>query len=768
MFVVSKEFLSSLAFLAICSLTGCAVDQTDPPVTNSLSNSSEGRQTAPRGETQLGRQPDRVTGSRRGEELFQGIEQRGTGNFVSQNAFSNAVSPERGSNGEELVTLNLLNVPIAQAAKSIIGDVLKANYTIADKLTGTITIQTTSPMNRNAVLDVFESALKLNGAALVRTDGHYRIVAAAGAAQSGARIGLGSDRNPAGTQILVVPLKFVAPSEMKRIIDPITPQGGVLNIDDSRNILLISGTPRELNDMSAMIALFDVDWMRGMSVALYPVKSSDPEVISRELETVLGLDKDGPMKGSVRVIPNKRLSAIMVISSRPGPLETARKWLNQLDRVAETTEEQLFVYKTHNRNATELANLLSKVIVSKDTNSSASGSVAPRFDNSTVTTETSAEARNGTSSNSNGNRATGTAGATAALVPTSASAGSTTGAIGSIANAAPSTTPTAQGNAADTDRTQVSSQQSGSRGQRVVADEANSAILITATRKEYDRILQILERMDVLPTQIMLEALIAEVTLTDELKFGVKWAFAGKGQTTFSDATDGSIAPKFPGFSYFYLTSALSAAIDAISSITKVNVVSAPSLMVLDNRKATLQIGDQVPIVTQSAVSTTNVGAPLVNSVTMKDTGIILNVVPHVSDDGRVVLEIEQEVSNVTRTTSSGIDSPTIQQRRIRTSVVVDDGQVVALGGLIQERDNNTKGQIPLLGDIPILGTAFRQKTDKIDRTELLIFIRPLVVRSSREASDVTNEYRKRINMQKPTSQTGRDHYDRDGRRILR
>ncbi len=227
------------------------------------------------------------------------------------------------------------------------------------------------------------------------------------------------------------------------------------------------------------------------------------------------------------------------------------------------------------------------------------------------------------------------------------------------------------------------------------------------------------------------------------------------------------VASNFPGFSYFYLADNVSAAIDAMSAVTKVNVVSAPSLMVLDNRKAALQIGDQVPILTQQQQGTL-AGAPVVNSVALKDTGIILSVTPHVSDGGRVVLDIEQEVSSVIKTTSSKIDSPTIQQRRIRTTVVVGDNEVVALGGLIQERNTANKDGVPIIGDVPVLGSLFRQKEDKIDRTELLIFIRPQVVRNVMEAREVTDEFRKRIHLEPPTSTRGRDVYDRDARRIFR
>jgi general secretion pathway protein D len=708
--------------------------------------------------TSTQRRSGQVTETRNGNELFNGVEDVGSGTFTAERR-PTVVIPEKTASGADGLTLNLLNVPIAQAAKFVLGDVLKANYTIGDKVAGNITIQTTAPVPKDALVDIFENALRLNGAALVRGEGHFKIIPAANAAQAVGRISPSGRGGGPGMQVQVIPLRHVSAAEMKRILDPVTPQGAILRVDAARNLLVLGGSGRELSDAASLVTLFDVDWMRGMSVALYVVKSSDPEPIAKELESILGLDRDSPLKGLVRVIPNRRLSAIMVISSKPGPLETARSWIERLDKVAEGSEEQLFVYKIKNRGASELAGILSRVLTSRDPNgamasATSPNAVAPRFEPTSVSTTGAADGRG---------EQRATSGTSSQRVLTG---GQYESAL-SPRNIEPLATPQDFPYPPQPGPTTPSNQ--AGQVQRVVADEPNNALLITATRKEYQRILQILARLDTLPTQVMLEAMIAEVTLTDELKFGLKWFLEkGKHSFTLSDAVSGAVAPQFPGFSYFFSAANMNVALDAISGITKVNVVSSPSLMVLDNRKATLQIGDQVPIVTQTSQSTAVVGAPVINAVTMKDTGIILNVTPRVSDSGRVVLDIEQEVSNVAKTTSSGIDSPTIQQRRIRTTVVVADNEVVALGGLIQERDNISKTQVPILGDIPVVGAMFRQKTDRIDRTELLIFIKPMVVRDANESRQVTEEFRNRINLEPLTSTKGRNKFDRDAQRILR
>jgi general secretion pathway protein D len=151
----------------------------------------------------------------------------------------------------------------------------------------------------------------------------------------------------------------------------------------------------------------------------------------------------------------------------------------------------------------------------------------------------------------------------------------------------------------------------------------------------------------------------------------------------------------------------------------------------------------------------------------MIDTGVILSVTPHVNDSGRVLLDIEQEVSTAAPTTTSGIDSPTIQQRRVRTTVAVADGDAVALGGLVQERNTVGRNSVPILGDIPVLGNAFGTKDDQINRTELLIIIRPRVMRDSEDARRATDEYRSRVKLEAPRSQMGRSKIDRDLNRAV-
>ena len=281
---------------------------------------------------------------------------------------------------------------------------------------------------------------------------------------------------------------------------------------------------------------------------------------------------------------------------------------------------------------------------------------------------------------------------------------------------------------------------------RIIADEKKNALVILATSAEYRMIEATLKRLDITPLQVLIEVTIAEVGLIDDLRYGLQWFFeSGDASATFSSLASGAVASAFPGFSFVFAGSDARVVLNALTEITDVQVISSPQLMVLDNQSARLQVGDQVPIATQSSVTVNDPDAPIVNSIQFRDTGVILEVTPRVNAGGLVVLDVLQEVSDVVETTTSDIDSPTIQQRFIESTVAVQSGDTVALGGLIRDRHEESVSGLPLLSEIPILGNLFKTTEVVERRTELLVLITPRVVRNRREALEVTDELRRRL-----------------------
>jgi general secretion pathway protein D len=266
----------------------------------------------------------------------------------------------------------------------------------------------------------------------------------------------------------------------------------------------------------------------------------------------------------------------------------------------------------------------------------------------------------------------------------------------------------------------------------------------------------IIRRLDIVPLQVLIEATIAEVTLTDALHYGLQF-FLKQGSSRFSLTTAGSgnltqsdINGVFPGFNYVLSGADARAILSLLSSISNVNVISSPQLLVLDHQTAALQVGDQVPIVVQSAQSVINPDSPIVNSIQYRNTGVVLQVTPRVNTSGLVTLDIDQEVSDVAKTTSSTINSPTIAQRRIISSIVVQDGETIALGGLIRDNQTDTKSGIPILSEIPFIGALFRDTTRSTSRTELLVLLAPRVVRNPTDVRNVTEDLRTRMRALRP------------------
>ncbi len=267
----------------------------------------------------------------------------------------------------------------------------------------------------------------------------------------------------------------------------------------------------------------------------------------------------------------------------------------------------------------------------------------------------------------------------------------------------------------------------------VIADELNNGLIIRATDQEYREIIELVQRMDVLAPQVLIEATIAEVRLTNALDFGVRWFFqsqAGDGtnQLLLTDDENGAVSPVVPGFSYAFVGTDINVALSALDAVTDVSVLSAPSIMVQNNQTANLQVGDEVPIVTQTAQAVGEAGAPIVSNVTLRETGVILEVTPRINASGVVVLDVTQEVSSVRPNNTSGIDSPTIQQLRFTSTVAARSGATIALGGLIQETETVTSTGVPGLSRIPGLGSAFRSSNDTVRRSELVIFLTPRII----------------------------------------
>ncbi|MEH2500330.1 general secretion pathway protein D [Bradyrhizobium sp. AZCC 1678] len=738
-------------------MTGCQTISESPPPADetdrvmSVARLDDGKSAATRSRAMA--LPANKNDPAAGAELIH----RGTGQLIG----SAKARPSAGSRDEDGVTVNLVNASIAEAAKTILGDILGLNYSLNTKLEGKITIQTSTPISQSELVALFQNALRASGVTLVRSGNAYQLEPADQASRSISEIAVGGNIEPGGivgSSVRVVQLKYVAASEMRRILEPMVQKGAILRADDARNTLTLSGTGSDVAAMLDAISVFDIDIMNGMSVTSVPVRATQPDAIVDDLRAIFGTDKEGPMSGMVRFIPNQRLKSILVISPQQRYLARAERAIRNLDANARGPDKQLFTYNARNRPAKELVGVVESIFSSSRGSTQNGREVAPRYQEAAVQTAQAAPSSNGTPSY----------GAPAS----SAGAGSPIGGginLNGQSAVSASSAGSTPSDASSQSKPSLSAAQPGEDERvRLSVDESNNTLLILASRQDYRRVLQIVQSVDVVPDQVLIEATIAEVSLNDDLQFGVRWSLdSKKGSFSLTDAAAAAFGSTFPGFSYALAAVNAKVALNALNAITKVNVISSPTLTVLNNRTATLQIGDQVPIVTQSAVGVVATGAPIVNSVNYRDTGVILSITPRINESGRVLLSIEQEVSSVASTTTSSIDSPTIKQRRVKTTVLVNNGESLTLGGLIQDQVSDARNQLPILGDIPLIGNVFRQKNGSIGKTELIILITPHVMRNLNEAREITDEYRRKFDVGVPHLRGARRPIERTIMRTL-
>jgi len=617
-----------------------------------------------------------------------------------------AAADQPGANASNFVTLNFPGVPVQEAAKAVLGDILGLNYAVDSGAQGTITLETTRQVTRTEVLPLFEEALEKANLALVHRAGTYVVVPLAEAKRQAQLIGAAKP----GFGSEAIQLKYVSATSIKKLIDPLIPENSITSVDEVRNILVVTGTGTERKAVRDLVDQFDVNWLQGMSFELFVPRHTDSKVLVPQIDQLLNAP-GAPTAGLVRLIALDRSNAIVAISTQPKYLADVRRLIDKLDAASASTEPHFFVYRVQNGRAADLADVLVKSFGQSSAAGSRPGSLSG--------TQRNAGAANTIANSTLPGAAAGTGGTAATM-------------------------PGALGGAAAAQTIQIGNSPSPVT---VTSDETNNAVVVYATEHQYSIIEEALRKLDILPLQVMIEAVVTEVTLNNDLQYGTQWFFSnGDSKFTLSSGSSSTLKEAFPGFSYLISSgSSIKATLDALAKVTTIKVDSAPKVLVLNNHTADLQVGDQVPVATESATSTETSSAPIVNSIQYVDTGVILKVTPRVNDSGLVLLDISQEVSDVSTTSSSQIDSPTIQQRRISSSIAIQDGQTVALGGLITDTRQRTSSGIPYLSEIPVLGSLFGTQGNKRDRTELLVLLTPHVVRNNEDALSVTEELRSKM-----------------------
>jgi general secretion pathway protein D len=736
-----KNCLTSRLILFVCALTmvSCATEPPKHPTQKSRALQQVPPAAVP--ETPSAKTPADAADDQRFSDADQAgradkpAVRIGPGVFVAE-------TPE-GEEAKALptgdVTLNFEATSLREFVKVILEDILQENYLIDPNVDGVVTLHTARPVTHDAVLSIFESVLESNGAALVRDRGVYKIVPVANAVGevSAPTVGRQARSQGPGFGVQIIPLEHIAAGEMEKIITPFLPTGATLRIDATRNLLILSGPRFRLDHLLETVKVFDVDWLKGMSFGMFPLHYADATTLVGEIENVIGAEGQTPFAGIVRLVPIARLNAILVITHQPKHMKAVRRLIEQFDWGTEAAPgRRLYVYHVRYGKAENISGVLQELFGQVEEVGQVSASegipeLPPGVEGGGNVFRTARQL-------SDRPQPVGAPGAGGDYPEpervTAAAAG------------AASMAAAVRGGAGGDVTVEATVATEGQGPVTIMADQDNNAILVMASPADYRMIEAAIRQLDIQPRQVLINAIISEVTLNDELDYGVGWFLSGdRFELGFNTPLPGGAEAAGEGLALAIFNGSDETRLffDLLASKSDVKFLSAPQVMVRDNQTATIRVGDQIPVTTRSSQSTSDPDAPIVTEVQFRDTGTLLTVTPRINAGGQVTLDISQEVSLPgTEPAVGGGGNVSIAQRTIDSSVTVHGGQTVVLGGLIRETVTAARSGIPLLMDIPWLGELFSTNSENVGRSELILTISPTVVENQRDAELVTEELR--------------------------
>jgi general secretion pathway protein D len=719
---ISRRIGSRAGLLAALALVGC--DRMVPPVLAPLPPGAGSQSAAAR-----------VNGAV-GTPASQGLAQMVTGTQPRGPAAAGAAGPG-------LYTLDFAEMDIREVVAQVLGTMLGVSYTIDPGVHGTVDLHTAKPLARDQLLATLQSVLAANGAALVANNGMMRVVPSAAAGSAGSR---------------VVALQYASAEELAKVLQPLAGANAKVGADPALNALILSGDAGQVQALNELVGTFDVDVLAGQSYALLPVPTGSVRDFAEALQQGFRGNGGAALTGLVRVAPLQKLGAVLVFASQPRYIEAARRIYAMVDRERRATVRGWRVIYLQNSAAEDIAYTLQMAFTPNNVTAvpkSQQGGGRAEMLQSSLGHGSSGISSSGGASGSGGAASGGSTmsgGISGGSAGGASSSASGPGAI-RVGAAAPATLASASANPLLGGLDSSGGGADPGDTMRVLPDPQNNALLIYGTREEADTVEAMLRKIDILPMQVRIDATIAEVTLTDALKYGTQFFFKSGGINGILNTGSGALGSpvstvlntSFPGF---VLSGSGQGgapfALQALQAVTTVKVLSSPQLLVVDNQPARLQVGALVPYLSATAQSTVTAGAPVVNSVNYQPTGVIMDVTPRVNSGGLVTLDITQEVSDIDTTSAKGsnIDSPTFQQRIVSSRVVVQDGQTIGIGGLIRDNLSTSNEGLPWLKDIPLIGVLAGQQDNERTRTELLVMLTPHVVRSQQESHALTEELR--------------------------
>ncbi|MET0950504.1 MAG: type II secretion system secretin GspD [Pseudomonas sp.] len=739
--------LATAVALGGCASTPSSVDQDDGLMREALQGTGsqrapvDPRSELPPADTQ---QPQAATAPSR--QLIRGNQQ-----FVRKPAAAPAA--RAGESGD--IVFNFTNQPIEAVINSVMGDLLHENYSIAQGVKGDVSFSTSKPVNKKQALSILETLLSWTDNAMIKQGDRYVILPASQAVAGKLVPEMAVAQPSNGMSARLFPLRYISATEMQKLLKPFARENAFLLVDPARNVLSLAGTPDELANYQETIDTFDVDWLKGMSVGVYGLQRASVGELMPELQKMFGPDSGMPLAGMVRFLPVERTNSIVAISSQPEYLREVGEWIHTIDEGG-GNEPQMYVYDVRNMKASDLAKYLRQIYGNGAIKDDAAAKVAPGLRTKTMASLNSGSSAGGMGSG--GMNSSGGLGNSSGM-----GMGNTQNSNAEAEQDADAETDDeSQDSAADS-----SAEQGGESGTaaktldsstRITAQKSSNQLLVRTRPAQWKEIEVAIKRLDNPPLQVQIETRILEVKLSGSLELGVQWylgRLAGNSSsTTVANAagSQGALGAGGAGLGadslfYSFVSTNLQIALHALETNGRTQVLSAPSLVVMNNQSAQIQVGDNIPI-SQTTVNTTNSDTTL-SSVEYIQTGVILDVVPRINPGGLVYMDIQQQVSDAGATTDTQTN-PRISTRSVSTQVAVQSGQTVLLGGLIKQDNSDSGTAVPYLGKIPGLKWLFGSTTKTKDRTELIVLITPRVITSSSQSRQVTDDYRQQMQLLRP------------------
>jgi general secretion pathway protein D len=635
---------------------------------------------------------------------------------VAQAPGAPGATPAAPSKGKGVV-FKFDNADLYEVIRTM-AEILKISYVIDPRVKGTVNINTSGSVTQDEVYPILLSILRMNGATIVKKDSVYEIVPFS----EGKRLPALSDdtkRGPGEDRFVIEIIKpnFIPVTELEKLVRPFLSDEKELISYPQNNMLIVVDLASNIKKIRDLIGMFDIDIFTDKTIQIYSIVNSDANDVAKELErifTSLEIPSKSGRGVGIAFTPIPRLNAVLVISSIPGILDRVDQWIKELDRApTEESRVNVYVYYVQNSKAKDLADILKQAYAKGKDLKVTTEEPKPPTPAPTPTPTT----------------------------PRTTPARPTTPATPAAAPAKEAAVRVAEGEV------------------NIVVDETNNALVIRALYRDYLSMIETIKKLDIYPKQVLIEVLLAEITLDDTTRYGLEWMrfidSINKGQYEQTVRLIGDVGTSaIPGIGIAYsiveVSGKFAAAVKAAGEEKRLNVISSPHILASNNKEAKIQIGAEAPIFTSTYTTTGTVDSnTITGTIEYKDTGIILTVTPRVSDAGLITLDIQIEDLQATTVKIGAEDNlltvPAFRKKLAKTTVSIVQGQMIVIGGLISDTKDNTKSGIPYLSKIPVLGALFGVHENIVNKQETILLLTPHIITDASQSRTVTDEFRSRV-----------------------